>query len=44
MDVGRPVRIRIVEPVEDPVPREAPAPPAPEPTPAEPVPAGAPAP
>ena len=44
MEIGRPVRTRIVEPLEDPVPKEAPAEPAPDPAPQEPEPAGAPAP
>jgi hypothetical protein len=44
VEIGRPVRTRIVEPVEDPVPKEAPTEPVPEPTPQEPAPAGAPAP
>ena len=42
MEIGRPVRTRIVEPLEDPVPKEAPAAPAVEPAAPEPVPAGAP--
>lgn len=44
VEIGRPVKTRIVEPLEDPVPKEAPREPAPEPTPQEPAPAGAPGP
>ena len=44
MQIGRPVRIQIVEPLEDPVPTEVPPAPAPKPTPDEPAPAVAPAP
>jgi hypothetical protein len=44
VEIGRPVRIRIVEPLEDPVPKETPSEPAPEPIPQEPSPAGAPPP
>ena len=32
MEIGRPVRTHIVEPLEDPVPRESPTEPVPEPT------------
>jgi hypothetical protein len=35
MDIGRPQRVRVVEPLEDPIPREAPPP---EPAPAQPQP------
>jgi hypothetical protein len=35
MEIGEPRRIVTVEPLEDPVPREAPAKPEPEPEPAE---------
>ncbi len=31
MEIGRPVRVHIVEPLEDPVPRESPTEPVPEP-------------
>jgi len=44
MEIGRPVRTRIVEPLEDPVPKEAPTEPVPEPTPDTPAPATAPTP
>jgi hypothetical protein len=44
VEIGRPVRTRIVEPLEDPVPKEAPTEPVPEPTPQEPAPATAPTP
>ncbi len=37
MEIGRPVRTHIVEPLEDPVPREAPVEPVPEPTPEAPA-------
>ena len=43
MEIGRPLRTRIVEPLEDPVPKEAPTEPVPEPTPQEPTPAVVPA-
>ena len=39
MEIGRPVKTHIVEPLEEPVPREAPREPAPDPTPREPAPA-----
>jgi len=44
MEIGRPVKTRIVEPLEDPVPREPPAEPATEPAREEPAPAVTPTP
>jgi len=44
MEIGRPVKTRIVEPLEDPVPKEAPVEPVPESTPEAPAPPAVPTP